>query len=554
MTAAIVFTMALGGVASARPGRYRWPVTHAKVQRSFRKALDTRAERRGTPSPRGRHALTPRARTAIVGGSLAAIAQAPWQAEIFVKFEKNKVLLCGGAILDSTHILTAAHCVFNPENGQRVAAEGFVIVAGTASVTAEEIKNNPAVQAKFVSAVRVHPLFEYELGPGAPDDVAVLTLESALTPKTTVEPIGLAAAGSSPVEGAAVNLTGFGEQHPEIEPNGSLYSLGMTVGFSRRCGGEADAVFVCASATTGSGCLGDSGSGLTAGSTPALVGLMDTVEVVSGAICGAGASNGFVNVAAPEIREFIEGSEAPSKAPRGGSGIVIRAVPKVGHTVTCEPGAWTGTPAFTYAFVNSANGQTLQSGPASTYPLTTADVGRTVYCQVSASNAGGTGVVRTTSLRAVEALPPEPTPTPPGGTPTPLLPPPSPPPAPSTISLAGSSLATQSNGTVTVKLSCVGGQSCSGKLTLQVVQAAKKKHGKKAAHTVTIGLASFSIPAGKTANITVHLNSAGRGLLTAAHGSLTARLLVAQTGAAGAVTKTVHLVEKVSHGRGKRRK
>ena len=555
LAGAIVLAVVSSGVASARLSRDRWPASHREVHRSFRDALGARAVRGHalSPSPGRRHASSHRARAAIVGGGLVAIAKAPWQAEIFVKFATNKSLMCGASILDSTHIITAAHCVFNPESGQLLGAEAFIVVAGTASITAEEIKNNPAVQARFVSVVRAHPMFEYSLGPGAPDDVAVLTLKLALEPNAWVQPIGLASAGSSPAEGAPVNLTGFGEQHPETEPDWSLYSLGMTVGFSRRCGGEADAVFVCASATTGSACLGDSGSGLTAGAMPALAGIMDTIEVVSEELCRAGATNGFVNVAAPEIHEFIEGSEAPHKAPRGGSGIVIRAVPKVGQVVTCEPGSWSGAPTFTYAFIDSASGQTLQSGSASTYTLTTTDVGRTIYCQVSASNAGGTGVVQTTALRAIEALPTPPPLTPPVSPSKPPTQSGSPSPAPSTVSLAGASLTTQSNGAVTVKLACAGGQSCSGKLTLQVTQA-KKKRGRKAAHAVTIGVASFSIAAGQTASVTIHLNGAGRALLGAGHGRLTAQLEITQAGSAGTATKTVHLVEKVSRGGGKRKK
>jgi hypothetical protein len=119
----------------------------------------------------------------------------------------------------------------------------------------------------------------------------------------------------------------------------------MTVGFSRQYGGEVDAVFLCASTPTGAGCNGDSGSGLTYGSIPVLVGIMDTGEIVSGEPCSGGSDNGFVNVAAPEIREFIEGSENPPIAPRGG-GVTIHAVPKVGDMATCESGSWSGSPTF----------------------------------------------------------------------------------------------------------------------------------------------------------------------------------------------------------------
>jgi hypothetical protein len=135
---------------------------------------------------------------------------------------------------------------------------------------------------------------------------------------------------------------------------------------------------------------------------------------VNGERCAHDADNGFVNVAAPEIRDFIEGSEDPPLAPRG-RGVVIRGVTTVGHALTCEPGSWSNGPTFAYSFVNSANGQVLQMGASATYALTEADVGRPISCEVTASNAGGTGLARTEPLPAVTRAPviPQPSPPPP---------------------------------------------------------------------------------------------------------------------------------------------
>lgn len=89
-------------------------------------------------------------------------------------------------------------------------------------------------------------------------------------------------------------------------------------------------MFVCASSRSGSGCSGDSGSALTSGSPAVLVGVMDTIEQVSNQYCQAGSTNGFVNTSAPEVRDFIEGSEAPPLAPRGGEGASIKGESQVG--------------------------------------------------------------------------------------------------------------------------------------------------------------------------------------------------------------------------------
>lgn len=81
----------------------------------------------------------------------------------------------------------------------------------------------------------------------------------------------------------------------------------------------------------------------------------------------------------------------------------MRGIPEAGERLTCTPGTWSGAPAFTYLFIDSKSGQTLQSGSSSTYTLTSEDVGRTIFCQLQASNEGGTAVVRTGALPAVQA-------------------------------------------------------------------------------------------------------------------------------------------------------
>jgi hypothetical protein len=269
---------------------------------------------------------------------------------------------------------------------------------------------------------------------------------------------------------------------------------------------------------------------------------MDTVEVISGQPCRAGAENGFVNTAAPEIGEFIDGSEAPPRAPRGG-GAVISAVTEPGHLITCDPGVWSGSPIFTYSFITSTE-LTLQSGPSSTYPLTTADVGRLIYCQVSASNQGGTGVGRTPPLPAIRALASPPA-SPSASAPVPLL--------PSTVSLIGTTFTVQRGGLITVGLECEGEEVCGGELTLQARQTVKSKHRKKT-RTVTIGHAAYSILGGGGAGVPLRITGFGLSLLRAARGKLVAHLQIADASSAETETQTVHLVESLPRGRLKRKR
>jgi len=113
------------------------------------------------------------------------------------------------------------------------------------------------------------------------------------------------------------------------------------------------------------------------------------------------------------------------------------------------------------------------------------------------------------------------------------------------VSLTGSVLSVQSGGKASVKLTCTGTATCAGKLTLTVTVKGKGKgkHGKKAK---AIGTAAFSIPADKTEGVTITLTAAGRALLKADHGRLSASLTILESSPAPASTKreSVTLVQK----------
>ncbi len=488
------------------------------------------------------------AHVAIVGGSQIAIGQAPWQVAVEAVIPEDGGLLCGGSILDSSHILTAAHCVFDAKTGNVIPAEDFTVRAGTsdlASPGAEE-------QERAVTDVRPHPYYVYapDSGRVSPDDVAVLTLQEPLVLGPAATPISLVAAGSAPIEGTAVNLAGFGEEDPATnELNGRLYSLGMTVGWPRECGGENDAVLLCASSPSGTPCNGDSGGGLTiTGST--LAGVEDDYDLIDGKRCVAGAENAFANVAAPEIQDFLDGSEEPPRAPRGG-GAAIFEEPIRDGTMGCEPGHWSGNPTFIYTFLDSSTGQIVQQGASSTYAVPATELGHMILCEVRASNAGGTGVGRTPPLQAIAAAPVPPpaatsggttSPTPAAGSAVPVL---------GAVSLAGTSVTVQGSSEALVKLACEGTGTCSGKLSLTGKSTPKK--GKKA-KSETIGTATFLIPAGKTVTVDVRLNSLGRALLSSDHGRLSASLTIVKSSPVPSHTHTdnVQLVLRKAHGKAKK--
>jgi len=485
------------------------------------------------------------AHAAIVGGAPISVAQAPWQVVVEAVFKTAKgsteSILCGGSIIDASHVLTAAHCVFIAPPDEQIPPSDFTVIAGTSNLKSHEAEE----QRVAVAGVRVHPYYTYtpDSGHVIPDDVAVLTLEEPLALGPALSPIALAPAGVYPAEGAAVGFTGFGEQNPSTkELNGKLYSLGMNVGSSEKCGGEEgenNAVVLCASSPSGAPCSGDSGSALTTlGSPPTLLGVMNDGAVIAGKGCTAGGRDSFADVAAPEIQDFIDGSEEPPRAPRGAGAGCTAVNPTVGGSMTCTPGTWSNEPSFTYTFVNGSNGQTLQSSASSEYKFTATDAGATVFMRLQATNAGGIGRAQTAPTAPVMPAPAAET---------------EPPPAPfGHLSLAGASIAVQSDGEAAVKLSCNGTSTCRGKLTLTVRTRDKGKQ--RRSKTTTIGTATFSIPPGKTETIKLKLSGAGRALLGSDHGRCSATLTILKSSPAPAQTHTesVRLVQQKAHGKTKK--
>jgi len=149
-------------------------------------------------------------------------------------------------------------------------------------------------------------------------------------------------------------------------------------------------------------CFGDSGGPVvtapTDGSAPLLAGISGHIE---GWDCTV-AFGSAIDLTAPEIRAFIDGSETPPMAPRlklSHEAVRLGRAERAGQTLTCHAPQLTGDPTVTYVFAHQpadADGsvviprQPVQSGPSPRRALTLGDVGKQMVCIVVAVNAGGT--------------------------------------------------------------------------------------------------------------------------------------------------------------------
>jgi hypothetical protein len=318
------------------------------------------------------------------------------------------VLLCSGAIVDASHVLTAAHCVFN-QSGAAAPAGSLSVRAGISNYTTPLATD--AEQDRPVSLIRVHPGYSWSNG-ASPDDIAVLGLATPLDLSgPSVQAATLPTSGDYPA-GSAATISAFGRETAGSASDGSLNTLTTTVDAQERCGGFSNtvvpndnAIALCASAPGGAICSGDSGGALVKADTHAVV----AVASASPPGCDAGSSGVFVFVGAPEILRFIQGDNQPPMAPRASQAtfVTLAGLPpvSVGSTLTCKSGLWSGQPTLTYAFLNSRTGEVLQQGSQQGFVVRPQDSGITISCRVTASNSGGTALLTTGGSTSVEAAP-----------------------------------------------------------------------------------------------------------------------------------------------------
>jgi secreted trypsin-like serine protease len=224
--------------------------------------------------------------SAVVGGTASAEGAHPFMASLQ---DGSGFAFCGGSVIASRFVLTAAHCV---EDGD---ASGLSVVVGT-----NDIGDGSGTRIA-VSRVSVHPAYA-----DSTHDVAVLELAAA----APVAPIALAAEGDDALEadGTTVTVAGWGDQTP-LAGGGLLTSstlrevdLQVVADDSFECSADA-ATGICAAALLKDSCQGDSGGPLwgVAGGRRTQVGV-----VSYGLGCGVPTQAGvYSEVNNPSIRSFI---------------------------------------------------------------------------------------------------------------------------------------------------------------------------------------------------------------------------------------------------------
>ncbi|KAF3052402.1 hypothetical protein E8E11_011617 [Didymella keratinophila] len=228
---------------------------------------------------------------AIVGGVPAVAGDFPF----IVSLQKNGAHFCGGSLLDSSTVLTAAHCA----DGQTTS--GLTIRAGS-------LNRNSGGVTSPVASLNIHPQYDANI---INKDVAILKLRTPIPESSTVKYATLAAAGSDPAANTIARTAGWGATQNSAQSNVQLRKVDVPIVSRSECianylkDSPAKTVttdMICAGLDAGGkdSCQGDSGGPIVDASTGTLIG-----AVSWGTGC---ALAGFPSVYARvgSLREFID--------------------------------------------------------------------------------------------------------------------------------------------------------------------------------------------------------------------------------------------------------
>ena len=315
----------------------------------------------------------------VNGGTVQTPSEAPWVVRISIGSSN----FCSGALVDASRVVTAAHCVVT-DDGELRPSGVFTVVAGIVSTAADADVSTR--QQRTVSAVRAHPGYERD---EIINDVGQLTLSSPLdVTASAVKPIGLVPEGAGPIAGSTLRLVGWGATGDGGDSSDKrLHTLDLTQKPGWMCDSGSPSILCGTPPGNSSTCAGDSGAGLV---TPSAIPLLAGVHSgqAGSPACQLNGISREMDVASPEIHQWLSGNDAPPAAARTAAHARLAGDPTVGETLECQPPPWAPPGSLDADFVDRPSGEILASG-STQYVVQSADVGRPIACVSVARTAGG---------------------------------------------------------------------------------------------------------------------------------------------------------------------
>ncbi|CAB1341328.1 unnamed protein product, partial [Coregonus sp. 'balchen'] len=160
--------------------------------------------------------------TRIVGGQDAPPGSWPWQVSLQISGRH----FCGGSLINKEWVLTAAHCFPSTSTSNLVVSLGRQSQQGS----------NPNEVSKTVAQIIRHPNY---LSSTSDNDMCLLKLSSPVTFTNYIQPVCLAAPGSSFYAGTTSWVTGWGTTSsggcPMVSKQGTRWIQSGVVSFGHGC-------------------------------------------------------------------------------------------------------------------------------------------------------------------------------------------------------------------------------------------------------------------------------------------------------------------------------
>ena len=137
----------------------------------------------------------------IINGIPANLGEFPWQAQLITFWVDGDTHLCGGTLISSKHVLTAAHCFVNWITNMAIPKEEIKVITGRLSIYDYEPQQVTSKVAKII----IHPDYS---GPFTlNNDIALLEL---VEPVQFNRNIKMACLGTEDSSNGKVAISGWG--------------------------------------------------------------------------------------------------------------------------------------------------------------------------------------------------------------------------------------------------------------------------------------------------------------------------------------------------------
>jgi len=193
----------------------------------------------------------------IVGGEETSEHEHPWQVGLVSRNGQDP--WCGGTLISSTHVLTAAHCTVYKDTTIKLPASQIRVLLGEHNIADREF--NRVDVAEIIN----HPDYDTHT---VDNDYAILRLAKPVSFTKKVRPACLPDDFTSTYEGTLATITGWGALGERRGTPNVLQEVDVTVMTNAKCNsdhhGDITKNMLCASAPGKGQCDGDSGGPLIA--------------------------------------------------------------------------------------------------------------------------------------------------------------------------------------------------------------------------------------------------------------------------------------------------